>query len=190
MASNNADNGASSYRRFMQGDSAALEELVRLYSDELVRYAFLYVRNADTAEDIMEDTFAALIVKKRKFDGTYSFKSYLYAIARNKCMDFLRSKHRKNLPLDEIETVLPPAADDTERALLQRERDRVVYKGLQSLPPQYRDVLYLTYFDGFSLEEARRILGKSRKQMYNLLSRARLSLKDILIQEGIGYEDI
>ena len=60
------ENGAEAYRRFLHGDRNALEELVRIYSDDLVRYVFLYVRNTALAEDIMEDTFASLIIKKKE----------------------------------------------------------------------------------------------------------------------------
>lgn len=181
-----ADNGASSYHRFLQGDPEALEQLVREYSDELIRYAYLYVRNSEIAEDVMEDAFAALIVKKKKFKEQASFKAYMYAIVRNRCLDLLRKK--RAVPLDDVGNIL--FAEDGHAALEKRERDRQIYICLNKLAPQYRDALYFTYIDGYSIEETAGIMGKNKKQVYNLLARARSSLKDILIKEGIGYEDL
>ncbi len=181
-----ADNGASSYHRFLQGEPEALEELVRAYSDELIRYAYLYVKNSAVAEDVMEDAFAALIAKRKKFKEEASFKAYLYAIVRNKCIDLLRKK--RCVPIDDVENILFSA--DEEKAFEKRERDRRVYECLNKLSPHYRDALYFTYFDGYSIEETAEMMKKSKKQVYNLLARAKRSLKDILKKEGIGYEDL
>lgn len=183
-----ADHGASSYHRFLQGDQKALEELVCAYSDELVRYAFCYVRNAAAAEDIMEDTFAALIVKRKKFTENAPFKAYLFRIARNKSIDYLRSYRRTDVPLSDLENVLK--SEHPECEIARRDRNERIYVCMQQLPVQYRGVLHLVYFDGFSIEETRNIMGKSRKQIYNLLTRARANLKVILEKEGIFYEDV
>lgn len=180
------DTGAADYRRFLQGDNTALEDLVRAYSDELVRYAYCYVKNAAAAEDIMEDTFAALFVKRKSFGENGSFKAYLFRIARNKCFD--RKRRERFVQDRNAEAVLK--SGDAEREIAVRERNRTLYLGLQSLPAQYGGVLHLVYLDGFSVEETARILGKTRKQTYNLLARAKTSLRTFLEKEGIGYEDV
>lgn len=89
------ETGARLYNLFLSGDGGALEELVRLYSDDLVRFACLFVGNAAEAEDVMADTFAALIVKRKKFREEATFKTYLYKIARNKAMDVLRARKKR-----------------------------------------------------------------------------------------------
>ena len=182
------DNGASSYHRFLQGDSAALEELIQTYSDSLVRYIFCYVKNAAAAEDLMEDTFAALIVKRKRFSDEGNFAAYLYRIARNKSLDYLRSPRKNTFPLCDFENVLH--AEDAEREVLKRERDRKIYALLFTLSEEYRSALYLTYYGGLSVEELQSALHKSRKQVYNLLARAKSSLREKLEKEGIGYEDV
>ncbi len=182
------DNGASSYHRYLQGDPNALEELVRTYSDGLTQYAYLYVRDYFTAEDVMEESFAALIVKRKQLPDTLHFKAYLYKIAKNKCLDYLRSKKRTELPLSGYTESLVHA--DTERNIADRMRDRKVFQSLQKLSQDYRDVLYFAYFDGYKISEICRMTGKSRKKVYNLLARAKSALKEILLKEGIGYEDL
>lgn len=178
------DNGTSSYNRFLNGDNKALDELVALYSDALVGFALCIVGDADVAEDIAADTFACLVVKRKKFADEVPFKAYLFKIARNKCIDYLRSTWRRCYSFDFEQLV----AGNSEADVLKRERDRILYSALAKLPAHYRDVLHLTYFEGFSIEEIRKIMEMNTKQVYNLLSRAKSSLKVILIKEGIGNE--
>lgn len=178
------DNGASSYNRFLNGDNEALDELVAAYSDALVGFALCIVGDADVAEDIAADTFACLVVKRKKFVEEAPFKAYLFKIARNKCTDYLRSSSRTGESFD-FELF---AGGNAEADILERERDRLIYAALAKLPAQYRDVLHLTYLEGFSINEIRKIMKKSAKQVYNLLSRAKSSLKEILIKEGIVNE--
>lgn len=176
------------YRKFLQGDAGALEDLVRAYSDALVRFSCLFVKNPDIAEDIAEDAFAALIVKRKKFPQDGALKAYLYKIVRNRSIDYLRSRRRKDAPLSQFENVL--ASADTERQIIAGVRNEQLYSCLSALPQNYRDALSLIYFDGFSAEEAGKVMGKSRKQVYNLLARAKCALRELLIKEGFCYEDI
>lgn len=180
------DTGTDYYLRFLQGDTQALEELVRLYGDSLVRYVCCFVKNEAAAEDIMADTFATLIVKRKKFTQNAQFKTYLYRIAHNKAMDFLR-KTKRLLPWNELENVL--CDDSPEPEILLRERRETLYRAMQNLPVQYKDVLYLRYIDGFTLPELSRILKKNSKQVYNLLARAKPALKKLLNEEGVFNEE-
>lgn len=182
------DNGVSSYRRYLQGDPHALEELVRTYSDGLTQYAYLYVHDYAIAEDVMEESFAALILKRKQLPDLLHFKAYLYKIARNKSLDLLRSKKRRELPLSGYEDALVCA--DPEEGIADRLRDRTVFEALQKLPQDYRDALYFAYFDGYKIAEICAMTGKSRKKVYNLLARAKAALKEILLKEGIGYDDL
>ena len=178
------------YRAFWAGDTAALEMLVREYSDGLIRFAYCYVKNAAVAEDIMEDAFAALIVKRRRFDDGENLRAYLYKMVRNKCVDYMRLR-KKQVPLEDIQQVLTADAEiNAETSLLRKENAKAVYQALQSLPAQYREVLYLTYYENYSVEAAACMLRKSKKQIYNLLHRAKASLKDLLVKEGISYENL
>ena len=180
------DIGAKLYTEYLNGDEAALEQLVQTYGDGLVRFAYCFVKDSMTAEDIAEDTFATLIFKRKRFDGKVTFKTYLYKIARNKCIDYLRL-HRRFVPLDDVANVL--AVDNVDGTVELSESAATLYKALQRLPLQYRDVLMLTYIDGFAIDETARIMGKNVKQTYNLLARAKQALKTLLINDGIKYED-
>ena len=187
MSENKGFDAIGLYHRFLIGDNAALEKLVAEYSDALIRFAYCYVKNSALAEEIMEDAFAALIVKKRRFDGADNLRAYLYKTVRNKCVDYLRM-HKKQVPLADVEHVL--IGEGTENALLRKEERKAVYQALQNLPAQYREILYLTYFEEYDTEDVARLLKLNKKQIYNLLHRAKTSLKQLLIQEGISYENL
>ena len=68
------DNGACSYRRFLEGDDAGFVEIIRDYKDGLTLYLNGFAKNMDTAEEWMEDTFFKLVVKKPKFSGVVRLK--------------------------------------------------------------------------------------------------------------------
>ena len=114
-------------------------------------------------------------------------KAYLYKAVRHRCLNYLRF-HRNLVPLEDVEGVL--FSGNLEADTIKKERDRAVFACLQELPLQYRQVLTLAYFDGFPVSEICAVLSRSPKQVYNLLSRAKTSLKTSLEKVGITYEDI
>ena len=181
------DKDAILYSSFLGGSEEALEQLIVRYSDSLIRFAYLYVKDSFVAEDIAEETFATLFIKRKKFKEQAKFKTYLYQIARNKCIDYLR-KTPHLIPLKEAENVLK--GDDLEELLPDRELYEKIYRCLSKLPQQYSDVLHLVYIENFSINEVCKITSKTAKQVYNLLSRARSSLKELLIKEGVSHEDL
>lgn len=94
------DNGASSYRRFLDGDDKGIEEIVGDFKDGLILYLNTFVNNLYIAEELAEDTFFRLLIKKPRFAGKSSFKSWLYSIGRNGAIDYIRhSKNHRTLRL-------------------------------------------------------------------------------------------
>ncbi len=176
------DVGTQLYLQYLQGEKENLSQLVKMYSDGLVRFCYCFVHDSAVSEDIMEETFAAIIVSRRHFVPKATFKAYLYKIARNKCIDYLRF-NKKFVPLSDMENVL--SFDDVDNCVSQRETNRALYRCLQQLPKQYRDVLQLSYLEGFGVAEICQILRKNVKQVYNLLSRAKSALKILLVKEGV-----
>lgn len=182
-----AEIGASSYRRFQQTNETVLDQILVTWSDALVRYAYSMVHSSGAAEDIAAESIAILLTKHKKFRDENHMRGYLYQIARYKCVDFLRTNSRL-VPLEDVENVL--GSGDPQEGALLKERNQAIYRCMQQLPTQYRQVLQLAYFDGFTIDEICSIIGKASKQVYNLLTRARASLKDLLEKEGITHEDI
>ncbi len=183
------DNGASSYRRFLQGDENGFIEIVRDYKDGLILYLSGIVGSVSLAEELAEDAFVRLGIKKPRFSGNSSFKTWLYAIGRNLALDLLRkTKRRGEIPLEALAEPAEEAALET--LVLQTERKIALHGALGMLKEEYRQVLYLSYFEGFSARECAKILRKSVHGTEVLLSRARKALKEELIREGYHDEDL
>ena len=184
------DNGASSYRRFLEGNDDGIVEIIKDHKDGLMFYLNSFVQNIHLAEDLTEDTFVKLIARRPRFSGKSTFKTWLYAIGRNVALDFLRKNAK--LPTVSAEEAMTLIADeaDVARQYLCSERKLQVHKALKQLNDEYRQVLVLIYFEDFQNEQVASIMGKSKKQIENLVYRAKLSLKSELEKEGFEYEDL
>ncbi len=182
------DNGASSYRRFLDGDDSGLTELVRDYKDGLILYLNGFVHNMHTAEDLMEETFFRLMVKKPRFRGKYTFKTWLYTIGRNIAIDYIRRNARQAVLSPEEMALHRAEKYDLERAYLTEERKVALHGAMDKLHPEYRQILWLIYFEELKSGEVAAALGKSPRQVTNLLYRAKGALRSQLEKEGFEYE--
>ncbi len=181
------DNGASSYRRYLDGDDHGIVEIIRDYKDGLMLYLNGYVQNIHTAEDLMEETFVQIVVKKPRFSGKSSFKTWLYAIGKNTAVDYIR-KRAKELPLMAEDTLADE--ESVESDYIKNEQKIALYRTLKRLKDEYRQVLYLIYFEDFKIAEAASVMSKSYKQTENLIYRAKQALKSELQKEGFVYEKL
>ncbi len=184
------DNGASSYRRFLDGDDKGIAEIVGDYKDGLILYLNGYVGNIFIAEELTEDTFFRLITKKPRYSGKSTFKSWLYAIGRNVTVDFIR-RHSKLLhaSIEDMENNLSEK-ESLEHSYIKEESKMRIHRALSELPTDYRIVLWLVFFEGFSNKEAAIAMKKSDRQIKNLLYRAKQSLKSKLEKEDYVYEEL
>ena len=185
------DSGTFNYRRFRDGgDENGLVEIIREYKDGLIFYLNSIVGNIHIAEELAEDTFVLLGTKKPRDKGTGSFKTWLYTIGRNIAIDSLRRGRSVN-ELSETECA-GIAADEAslEDSYIHEERKITVHRALNSLKPEYRQVLWLMYFEDLSAKETAYVMKKSVHSIETLAYRARKSLKLILETEGFIYEEL
>ncbi len=184
------DNGASSYRRFLDGDDKALAEIVRNYSDGLTLYLNGIVNNISVAEELMEETLFKIITKKPKFNAKYSFKTWLYTIGRNVAIDYLRhNTKRSDTSFDDLENYIHDEYD-LEKHYIIEEQKITVHKALKKLNTEYRQVLWLLYFEELSHTEVGIVMKKNTRQIKNLVYRAKCALKSELEKEGFVYEEL
>ena len=179
------DNGASSYRRFLNGDESGLEDIVKMYGDSLMFFINGFVNNLSLAEELMEDVFMELVVKKHNFKEESSFKTYLFQIGRNKAYNVLKKNKKCSFLEDEI-------LEDEERfeeSVIKDEEHRNIRRIIKTLPKDYETVLFLIYFEDMSYDEISKVMHKNNKQVKNLAYRARLALKENLRKEGFSYEE-
>ena len=184
------DTGAEEYRRYLDGDDSGMAELIKRYKDGLILYLNGFTADMVTAEELMEDTFVKLAVKKPKFSGKSSFKTWLYAIGRNIALDWLRRRGRRHELTEELPEDMADSGAGPELYYIREERDQALQNALSRLNPDYGSVLYLSYFEGFTNEEIKTVMNKSGRQVENLLYRAKRALKAQLEKEGFVYEEL
>ena len=178
------DNGASSYRRFLDGDESAFNDIMEDLFRGLVFFIDRYVHDAHAAEDIAIDTFSDLIVHKHRYNFKTSLKTYLYMIGRSRALDYI--KHRKVIDFSELSEVQSLADDGKalEEIVLADERKRAVNLAIAKLPEDMRVAVHLIYFENMTYEETAKVMKKNRKQVDNLLYRAKKELRIILGEDG------
>lgn len=177
------DKAADSYRRFLDGDEQAFEDIMKELFRGLVFFIDGFVRDPHTAEDIAIDVFSDLIVHKHRFNFKVSLKTYLYMLGRSRALDHLR--HRKVLTFVELSAANALADDATalEALVLADQRKRHIHSAMEKLPEDMRVAIHLIYFEEMTYDEAAKIMKKNRKQVDNLLYRAKKELRSLLGKE-------
>ncbi|MBE6763763.1 MAG: RNA polymerase sigma factor [Ruminococcaceae bacterium] len=178
------DRDAACYRRFLDGDEQAFDELMNTLFFKLVFFIDSYVHDRHTAEDLAVDVFADLVLHRHRYNFKSSLKSYLFMRGRCRAIDCLR--HRKVLSFVELSEIAELADDGKtlEELLLTDERKRAVHTALNALPEDQRTAVHLVYFEEMSYKEAATVMKKSAKQVDNLLVRAKKALRDLLGKDG------
>ena len=178
------DNGASSYRRFLNGDESAFDEIMKELFDNLVFFIDRYVHDIHAAEDIAIDAFSDLVVNKHRYNFKVTLKTYLFMLARSRALNYI--KHRKVINFVELTEADNISAEQKtlEEIILEDERKRIVNNALNSLPDDMRVVVHLIYFEDLTYDEAAKVMKKNRKQVDNLLYRAKKELRIILGKDG------
>ena len=183
------NNGESSYRRFLAGEKDAIVEIVSEYGHGLVLFLYGITGNYYLSEEITENTFCKLIISKPKYKGESSFKTWLYTIARNMA---LRELKRQNRYIDNSADESYELSDEVniEHEYLKSEQKIELHQALKKINAEYSQTLYLIYFEGFSINETAVIMKKNKKQIENLIYRAKKALKTELEREGFVYEEL
>ena len=179
------DNGASSYRRFLSGDNDAFVELVREFSDGLTLFINTILNDMHVSEEAADDVFIKLYADKPRFRDGCSFKTWLYTIGRNTALNYLKKiRRRQYSPLEDISYFSDET--DIEADYLSDERNRALHQCIKALNPDHAQVLFLIFFEELSNKEAARVMGKSSRQVTQLLYRAKNALREEMARRGIN----
>lgn len=170
-------------KRIKEGDTEAFEKLITIHQQSALAFARRLLQDGFQAEDVVQEAFAYLYVYSDRYDSKYSFKTYLYTIIRNKCIDDFRKKKRMTVY---DETVLQSDVN-LEEIVLQKEKNKILYKSMNRLNDDYKTVIFLIDYEGFTYKETGEIMGKNLAQIKILVFRARKKLKGLLEGEGIFH---
>ena len=178
------DNGAGSYRRFLDGDESAFDGIMKELFHSLVFFIDRFVQDTCAAEDIAIDVFTDLVVHRRRYNFKVTLKTYLFMLGRSRALDYIR--HRKAVTFVELSEAgeQPDDRPGLEELVLRDQRKRLVNAALARLPEDMRVAVHLVYFEEMTYGEAARVMKKSSKQVDNLLYRAKKELRTLLGEEG------
>ncbi len=174
------------------GDVNAFEKLVKEYEKNVYNLALRMTGNSEDAADMSQEAFIKAYNSITSFRGDSKFSVWLYRIVSNVCLDFLRSRNRKqtvslSAENDDGEDVELDIADETQspELLLDRSMTRdAVRRGLAALPPDHREILLLREIQGLSYEEIASVLGLEEGTVKSRIFRARKKLCSFLIKDG------
>ena len=179
--------------RVLKGDIDAFAVLVNKYQDRIYSAVLNYVSNPEDAVDVAQETFVKAYSKLRSFDSASAFYTWLYRIAINTAIDFLR--RRKSRPADSLdddkyseygfEPVSTDLSADPEMVLSRGEQMQTLRNAIQSLSEKLRSVVVLHDVEGLSQEEVAEILGIPVGTVKSRVSRARAELRYVL-QKQLG----
>ena len=174
----------SLWRGYLEGDEGGLTELMERYGSSLTFYINGYLRDVNDAEDLMIEAFACLTIKKPRIrDG--NFRAYLYKAARNLALRFVaKNRRHRCFGFDDLGQE-PESKTLTEEVVQTEERNRILHLCMEQLNSDYREALYLVYFENMRHAEAAAVMRKSEKQVADLVYRGKHSLRKRLKQEGI-----
>jgi RNA polymerase sigma-70 factor (ECF subfamily) len=157
-----------------------IETLMRQYGNDVLRTAYMYVKDIHTAEDIFQDVFIKVNQKLSTFEGNSSIKTWIIRITINTCKDYLKSAwNRRVVPMMEYQEdaiVSETDYDDVEK----QDTKELIKKSVLSLPAKYKDVVLCVYFQEMTIMEAAQVLNIAEGTAKSRLSRARQRLKSIL----------
>ena len=154
----------------MRSNSEA-DRAVEKYADTVRRVCFMHLKNYSDVEDVFQDVFLKYILHDEPFESDAHEKAWLIRVAINSCKDIFKSFFRRKVcSLDDIET---------EPFYIQEESQDLLDAVLK-LPDNYKNVIYLFYYEGYTAVEIARILNRRENTIYTWLSRAKAKLKEEL----------
>lgn len=151
-----------------------VQELVALYQDSLFAVAFNLCKNAQDAEDVVQDTFIRYYTLKKEFDSKEHIRAWLIRVAINRAKNVSRTFWRRNrISLQ----------DYMETLTFETEESENLFETVMKLPEKYRIVIHLFYYEDYSVSEIAGILSLSESNVKVRLSRGRTLLRDALKEE-------
>jgi RNA polymerase sigma-70 factor (ECF subfamily) len=162
--------------RYLAGEDAAFVELFNAHNHRLYVYCLKLVGSSEAAEDITQELWEKVIGLRADPKRIHNPLGFFLRMARNISLNHIRSR-RKLTAFDGLPEAALPIDNIRERS----EREEMVLMALEKLPFDYREVLILHVYSGFTLEEVASMLGKSTEAIWKRASRARAKLSAIVM---------
>jgi RNA polymerase sigma-70 factor (ECF subfamily) len=151
-------------RGLRRRDPDLLDRLIEQYQHRLLRYLIFLSGNRELAEDLFQETWIRVLERGHKYDGQHEFSTWLYAVARNLTIDYMRKKTPMSLDglLEDEDHPAPEPADTRPTAwqmVAQREDAERINAALIGIPAEYRETIVLRFQEGMPLDEIASVTG-------------------------------
>ena len=172
---------------YLKGDEKSLEILIHRYLKPIYSFVYRYVGNGQEAEDITQEAFLKVWRNLKKYNPKKGFKTWIFSIAKNTSIDWLRKK--KTIPFSSFEneegknSLVETLADQKplpDKLFEQTSIREMVNTAINQLAPKYRMVLFLRYNDHFTFREIAEALGEPLNTVRSRHRRTLIKLKEIL----------
>jgi RNA polymerase sigma factor (sigma-70 family) len=181
----------------LHGDEKAFTRLLSRYRDSIYFMLLKMVNNRNDAEDLTLEAFGKAFKNLHQYSPTYAFSTWLFKIASNNCIDFLRRKKGSYIvtennvdPVENNEAAKLKSKDpDPEEKLIRQQKAILLHHVVRKLKPRYRNLVELRYFREFSYEEIASELNLPLGTVKAQLFRAREMLFKLIENTGMGLED-
>tara|TARA_B100000700_G_C14965736_1_gene818753 strand:+ start:504 stop:1100 length:597 start_codon:yes stop_codon:yes gene_type:complete len=183
-------------RALETGDPAAYSELMRHYRDRLYFSIYEKIGDQEISKDLTIESLGKAFKKLHLYKPDFAFSTWLFTVARNHCIDYLRRNKLPTFSIDKMmvdddgkQTNFDLKSEDLnpEQALMKKQRIKILRSIVNQLKPKYRDLVKLRYFKEFSYEEiseelhlplgtVKAQLYRSREQLFKIMSGAKDNL--------------
>jgi RNA polymerase sigma-70 factor (ECF subfamily) len=179
-----------------KGDIEAFEELIKEYKKVAYNIALRILKNKEDAEDISQESMIKIFKSIDKFNMESSFKTWLYRIVVNTCLDFKRKAKENTISVDqpvqagydEFYIDLKDETPSTEEIIEKKQMKEMVMEAIYKLDDDFKTIIILRDINGFSYEEISEILSCNIGTVKSRISRGRHKLKEILEIEMEDYK--
>ncbi|MDG5765838.1 sigma-70 family RNA polymerase sigma factor [Balneolales bacterium ANBcel1] len=145
----------------LSGDQKAYQQLVDKYQRPLYFHVLKMVRNRDVVEDLVQEAFLKAFDCLKSYNREYAFSTWIYRIATNHTIDFLRKKKLQTYSIDEpvpgkdgeMRMEIADETSGTDRDIIRKQRRKLIRDAVESLPEKYRLVIRMRHMDEMSYEE-------------------------------------
>lgn len=165
----------------MENADELIDEIMNTYGQEILQLAFSYVKNRELAEDLTQEIFVKCYRSLHSYGGKAKFRTWLWRIAANHCKDHLKSWYNKNvIPSDYQPIYDSVTSESVEDTVIQEEQDDQLASAVMELPINYREVIYMYYFEEMSIKEISAVIQVKENTIKTRLKRAKELLKERL----------
>jgi RNA polymerase sigma-70 factor (ECF subfamily) len=150
----------------IRGDQSAYRMLMKKYRDSIFNLIYRIIRDREQVEDLTQETFVKAFGSLRNFNREYAFSTWLYKIATNSSIDYIRKKKLQtmsiNKPVSQEDSdysfELPDSTWEPDKFIIQRQKSKIIAEAIERLPPKYRQVIILRHNEERDYAEIARML--------------------------------